>query len=104
MAPLTIHNTLYVFNDYLFVYAAYPIFTNYSYYATEYHCYLYPLLPIYYFDSVELTVSVSEDVLSLIWYTDGDNITCDTFDRYYHCTNDNKVSDYKRVRSLVCTV
>ena len=85
-------------HDYLVVYTAYPYFTNYSYYATEYHCYLYPLPPIYYGDSVEMTVNVSEDDTILIWCTDEAKIiTCDIFDPLYHCTNDNKVSDYKRV-------
>ena len=90
-------NTLCIHNCFPFLHTEYPTFTNYSHYSANFHCYLYPLPPVYHGDPVEMTVSVSGDDVSLMWYTDGDHITCDTHDQPYHCTNDNKVSDYKKV-------
>ena len=87
---------LWIMTNFLFV--AYPSFTDYSRYATDYHCDLYPLLPFLYYDPVEMTVNVSEDNVTLIWYTDdGHVIDCDPFDEVYQCTNDNKVSSLNRV-------
>ena len=80
------------------LFVAYPSFTNYSRYATDYHCDLYTLPPFFYYDQVEMTVTVLEDNVTLIWYTnDGHVINCDPFDEHYLCTNDNKVSSLNRV-------
>ena len=76
---------------------AYPSFIDYSRYATDYHCDLYPLPPVSYNDPVEMTVNVSEDNIILTWYAgDGHIIDCDPCDDY-QCTNDNKVSSLNRV-------
>ena len=79
----------------LMLFTAFPTFTNYSEYSTGYHCYMYGLSQPYFHQEVDMTVSVSEDNVTLIWYTreeDGvDVLVCHDVPCDYVWSIDNKV-------------
>ena len=74
------------------MFAAYPTFTDYDDPSTAYHCYMYALPPVFVDKEVVMTVNVTGDNVTLIWYTEEDGvINCDPFSKRYLCGQGNKV-------------
>ena len=79
------------------LFTALPTFISYEGYSPEYipayHCAMYPLPPVYYHQSFDMTVNVSEDDVILTWYTQEDGILkCHHYPcEVYLWTADNRV-------------